>query len=234
MNTVLDHEFPQLVVLNGDLITGENTFLHNSTNYVDEIVAPLVQRRLLWASTYGNHDSDYNLSTQAILAREHRYPYSLTNSMVQGKLAGVSNYYLPVYAYSEFDVYDEVPEALLWFFDSRGGNYYQELSLDGSEVPQGNWVDESVRASHSPQVENLRSFSFIYKYETYRIGHLRDVRKLTKTAIGCQLVYRNEQRARGSLRQGNSISCFLSHSGQCNVGFPRDRRGSKRGTRNQR
>jgi len=144
MNTVLDNECPQLVVLNGDLITGENTFLQNSTDYVDEIVAPLVQRRLLWASTYGNHDNDYNLSTKNILAREHRYPYSLTNSMVQGKLAGVSNYYLPIYAYSEFDIYDEVPEVLLWFFDSRGGNYYQELSSDGSEVPQGNWVDESV------------------------------------------------------------------------------------------
>jgi len=86
MNTVLDNECPQLVVLNGDLITGENTFLQNSTDYVDEIVAPLVRRRLLWASTYGNHDNDYNLSTKNILAREHRYPYSLTNSMVQVNL----------------------------------------------------------------------------------------------------------------------------------------------------
>ena len=51
MNTVLDVESPQLVVLNGDLITGENTYLANSTHYVDEIVQPLVQRGLSWAST---------------------------------------------------------------------------------------------------------------------------------------------------------------------------------------
>lgn len=51
MNTVLDVESPQLVVLNGDLITGENTYLTNSTHYVDEIVQPLVQRGLSWAST---------------------------------------------------------------------------------------------------------------------------------------------------------------------------------------
>jgi len=51
MNTVLDVESPQLVVLNGDLITGENTYLPNSTHYVDEIVQPLVQRGLSWAST---------------------------------------------------------------------------------------------------------------------------------------------------------------------------------------
>lgn len=54
MNTVLDDESPQLVVLNGDLITGENTFKDNSTDYVDEIVAPLVEAGLPWASTYGS------------------------------------------------------------------------------------------------------------------------------------------------------------------------------------
>ena len=67
MNQVFDAESPQLVVLNGDLITGENTFLENSTDYIDEIVAPLVQRKLSWASTYGNHDSAFNLSRDSIL-----------------------------------------------------------------------------------------------------------------------------------------------------------------------
>ena len=50
MNQILDAE-PNtgLVVLNGDLITGENTFLENSTHYIDQIVAPMVQRDLTWA-----------------------------------------------------------------------------------------------------------------------------------------------------------------------------------------
>lgn len=54
IQTVLDSESPQLVVLNGDLITGENTFKENSTDYVDEIVAPIVEAGLPWASTYGS------------------------------------------------------------------------------------------------------------------------------------------------------------------------------------
>lgn len=54
MQTVLDSETPQLVVLNGDLITGENTFRENSTDYVDVIVSPLVKAGLPWASTYGS------------------------------------------------------------------------------------------------------------------------------------------------------------------------------------
>lgn len=54
MRTVLSNETTQLVILNGDLITGENTYKENSTNYVDEIVAPLVEAGLPWASTYGS------------------------------------------------------------------------------------------------------------------------------------------------------------------------------------
>lgn len=54
MQTVLDNEMPQLVVLNGDLITGEDTLKENSTDYVDKIVAPLVKAGLPWASTYGS------------------------------------------------------------------------------------------------------------------------------------------------------------------------------------
>jgi hypothetical protein len=148
MNSVLNVEKPQLVVLNGDLITGENTYLANSSAYVDEIVRPLVARGLAWASTYGNHDSDVNLSRWEILAREKRYvPYSLTQSMVSGPNAGVSNYYLPVFA-SNYP-FDLVPKAILWFFDSRGGNYFQQRDEDGNGVPQPGWVDESVCFSFS-------------------------------------------------------------------------------------
>ncbi|KAJ5698707.1 hypothetical protein N7462_000712 [Penicillium macrosclerotiorum] len=143
INRVLDAESPDLVVLNGDLITGDNAFLENSTVYMDEIVEPLVERGLTWASTYGNHDSAYNLSRAALLAREHRWPNSRTKQMVSGRDAGVTNYYLPVYGAD--DKYStKVPKMLLWFFDSRGGYYYQELDSSGNEVAQPNWVDTSV------------------------------------------------------------------------------------------
>lgn len=54
MRGVLEVESPQLVVLNGDLVTGENTFKQNATDYVDIIVEPLVEAGLPWASTYGS------------------------------------------------------------------------------------------------------------------------------------------------------------------------------------
>lgn len=140
-------------MLNGDLITGENTFKENSTTYVDQIVGPLVQRNLTWASTYGNHDNDYNITGEGILERERSWPNSRTRSMVPGPNAGVTNYYLPVYpanctlpvpgaaaATTELCA----PELILWFFDSRGGHRYQELDAGGNRVGMPNWVDTGV------------------------------------------------------------------------------------------
>lgn len=101
MNSVLDAEpSTNLVVLNGDLITGENTFKENSTTYIDRIVEPMVRRGLTWASTYGNHDSAFNLSREGLFEEEKKWLSSRTGRMVvttNEEEAGVTNYYLPVY-----------------------------------------------------------------------------------------------------------------------------------------
>lgn len=151
MNSILDQESPQLVVLNGDLITGENTFKANSSHYLDEIVVPLVDRNLYWACTYGNHDSQFNLSRQEIFAREKRYPNSLTQSMVPtiGDASGVSNYYLPIYS---ADKRDNTPKVILWFFDSRGGNQFQKVDKNGDVIPVDDFVDQSV-SNYSPRLK---------------------------------------------------------------------------------
>ena len=65
----------------------------------------------------------------------------------------MSNYYLPVFA-SNYPI-DRVPKAILWFFDSRGGNYFQQWDEDGNGVPQPGWVDEAV-CFLSPFTENWR------------------------------------------------------------------------------
>jgi hypothetical protein len=148
MNTILDNEVPQLVVLNGDLITGENTFLENATAYVDMIVQPLAKRGLIWASAYGNHDSGFNISREGIYARERSYPGCMTDKMVHGKSSGLTNYYLPVYPATDgpYAAGEEKPALLLWFFDSRGGNEFQKKDALGNLVGIPEWVNESVSA----------------------------------------------------------------------------------------
>lgn len=146
INEILSYEDQSLVVINGDLITGENTFPDNSSHYVDQIVGPIVQKNVPWSSTYGNHDSDLNCSRTAILARERQQGPSLayTRSDVDDPNAGVSNYYLPIYPSSDPTGATSAPSLILWFFDSRGGNYFGELDSDGNRVGQPNWVDASV------------------------------------------------------------------------------------------
>lgn len=106
MNTVLDSEpSTSLVVLNGDLVTGENTYKENSTRYMDQIVEPMVRRGLSWASVYGNHDESYNLSRRGLWEEERKWLGSRTQRMVGGDDGkegeevgvGLTNYYLPVY-----------------------------------------------------------------------------------------------------------------------------------------
>lgn len=146
INKVLDKEDPGLVVLNGDLITGDNAFLENATIYIEQIVGPLVERNLPWASAYGNHDHQYNLSSDALLAHEQRWPNSRTQKMVAGSEldVGTSNYYLPVYGENSTVVNDSAPDLILWFFDSRGGARFQERDLDGNQIGLENWVDTKV------------------------------------------------------------------------------------------
>jgi hypothetical protein len=148
INTILSTESwtPNLAILNGDLITGENTHLSNATHYIDQIVSPLISRSIPWASAYGNHDLNYNLSTRALLARENEIGghLSLTKSMAPGEesVVGTSNYYLPVYGSAK----GGNPELaiLLWFFDSRGGRAFQKTDGAGQTIQVPGWVDDTV------------------------------------------------------------------------------------------
>lgn len=142
MENVLQKEYPQLVVLNGDLISGEATSRSKSSAYIDRVVAPLVDLGLPWASTYGNHDSELHLNPRQTFEAEKQYPGSLTSRMVSGSgsTPGVTNYYLPIFDHGGNDI----PVFLLWFFDSRGGHVPLRSSGIADPVPRPNWVDDSV------------------------------------------------------------------------------------------
>ncbi|KAJ7762955.1 Metallo-dependent phosphatase-like protein [Mycena metata] len=115
--TVLDNEKPNYVVFNGDMITGENVFKENATNYLDIVYAPTVVRKIPFSSTHGNHDNANNINhAEEIEYEQTRYAeLSYTRSDAGPKPYGNGNYWVPVYVKST----DWVPAAVLWFFDSR-------------------------------------------------------------------------------------------------------------------
>ncbi|KAJ8689638.1 hypothetical protein PTI98_012521 [Pleurotus ostreatus] len=138
MRTVLPSERPDYVVINGDLITGENTFRENSTSLIDEIMGPINEAKIPFSSTQGNHDNQANITHLEEIQRELRVaPMSYTRTAPKGVggAGGEGNYWVPVY----YSVHDKVPALILWFFDSRGG-----FSPGKTSQPVDDWVDESV------------------------------------------------------------------------------------------
>ncbi|KAI1746476.1 Metallo-dependent phosphatase-like protein [Xylaria castorea] len=153
---VLKRESTQLVVLNGDLISGYGTTADNATLYLDQVVAPIVELSLPWATTYGNHDNQaYSRSTD-LLKREQDYKNSLTKNMLpNNSQAGVSNYFLQVYSASGNQ---DIPELTLWFFDSRGGDEPKDW-VDDSVV---NWFKETSANLAQQYKKTIPSLAFFH------------------------------------------------------------------------
>lgn len=146
MKRVLAREDPQLVILNGDLISGEATDRRKSSAYLDSVVEPLSDLDIPWASTYGNHDSRQTLDPREIFEQEKKYSNSLTSRMVSAFEAGVTNYYLPVFSHGSSSSKESTstPALILWFFDSRGGHIPRQKTGIIDPIHRPNWVDDSV------------------------------------------------------------------------------------------
>lgn len=151
MSSILSKEDIDLVVMNGDLVSGEMTKKADSGKHIPNVVSPLVDGGYQWASTYGNHDSGVKFDPKEdMYEAEHKYTNSLTQSLVSGDKAGITNYYLPVFSHGDSNT--TTPALLLWFFDSKGGQYYQKEGKEGPAVNRPTWIDESVRNLYRPRL----------------------------------------------------------------------------------
>ncbi|KAI0711211.1 Metallo-dependent phosphatase [Earliella scabrosa] len=147
MNTVLASEKPDYAVINGDLVTGENTFRENSTRLIDQIVGPLNKFKVPFSSTHGNHDNQPNISHAEEIRREQqvaRLSYTRSApSWADGEGYGSGTYWVPVYT----KPWDFRPSLILWFFDSRGGF---SLGANSTRVPDhvhpsvATWIERTV------------------------------------------------------------------------------------------
>lgn len=128
MKLFLQLEKPDLVVLTGDQITGENIPVGNSTdNYATKaygnIVSGLENQNIPWASAYGNHDMGKAFKREDLLLAELEYKNS-RSQLGPSSITGITNYWIPIYGSDiknknmNGDI--EVPKVILWFFDSNG------------------------------------------------------------------------------------------------------------------
>jgi hypothetical protein len=135
------------VVLNGDLISCEWVAPQDANGIIDQIIAPIVERNMPFAATFGNHDASQTCSTKAMsdhmwndVKGSNGQKLSFTTQSVQGVVeeVGWSNHYIPIYSSADGNEL----AMLLWFFDSKGGRVFQPGAGD-KQLP--NWVDQKVR-----------------------------------------------------------------------------------------
>lgn len=97
IETILDDEKPDLVVLSGDQVEGPTA--PDTQTAIFKIAAPLIERSIPYAAIFGNHDDEgvHSLPRTVQMSLMENLPYSLSRRGPE-ELTGVGNYYVEVLA----------------------------------------------------------------------------------------------------------------------------------------
>lgn len=124
--TVIEREKPDLVVLTGDLVCTKDT-----RNAWLKFAQTFIDAKVPWAVMFGNHDSEYELTTEEIINTIAGLPYNVTVSGPDD-ISGNGNYILPIQSSKS-----NKTEALCYIFDSHS-SFKPRTNLGDYE-----WIDFS-------------------------------------------------------------------------------------------
>ncbi|CAN0907888.1 Probable inactive purple acid phosphatase 16 [Linum grandiflorum] len=163
ISSVLDTEKPDFAVYLGDLITANNIAIANASAYWDQAISPARDRRIPWATVFGNHDDakfEWPAEWNSSGIPEIRCPpggadcsfrgtgrvelmqkevdkdgkgLSFSGSGPTSLRPSVSNYVIPVGSSGV----GSPPVLLMYFLDSGGGSYPGFISSAQSAWLQG-------------------------------------------------------------------------------------------------
>ncbi len=136
MAQVLDAEKPQLVVLTGDVLGAAKEVRET----MELCSRPMVERRIPWAVTLGNHDDEGTGDRRGLMDVIASLPYSLSQHGPR-EITGVGNYTLPVHSADGKEA-----KWILYFLDSNA--YPPEKSLgkyDWIHTDQVDWYRRTSR-----------------------------------------------------------------------------------------
>jgi Calcineurin-like phosphoesterase len=200
---VLQVERPDLVVLTGDVIQGDQAA--DPAAAWSLAVSPMEQRGVPWAAVLGNHDDEGTLDRRALMAVQERFAGSLSESGPE-HVSGASNFVLEVRGSRS----DETVAAL-YFFDSHsysrtGVGGYAWLAHD-----QVIWYREraAALAGGGPPPPALAFLHIpLPEYETaWREGE--DVRGGKSESVCCPLL--NSGMFTAFYEQGAVLAVFCGH-----------------------
>lgn len=152
MEMILDKEKPDLVVLTGDIVTHGNPF-----NGWREVTKPMVDRKIQWVTTLGNHDSEDEIPRATVYDSIRTIPYNVSPNPEQ-IAKGMYDFSLPITGNNGTE------SAVLYFFDSHA---YTKPNMPGYydwiKLPQILWYkNEAARYKEKNNGKTLPALAFFH------------------------------------------------------------------------
>lgn len=129
LDTMLELEKPDMVVLTGDQIFGDEA--PDSETAVFKALYPFISRKIPFAVTMGNHDDEGSMTRAEIMSLSADLPYSVA-AVGPEEVAGVGNYVVPIEGYSTRNT-----AITLYFLDTH------KYSPNPKVTPGYDWIKES-------------------------------------------------------------------------------------------
>ena len=157
MESILDTEKPDFVVLTGDIVWSKGVSDSNIRKGWTEVTAPLVKRKIRWTATLGNHDSEGTMSRTQIYNMVKSLPYNSSLPNPKG-VSGEGNFCLPI------ETASNKTASALYFFDSHA---YTDKSLPGTydwiKPDQIKWYKQcSDQLKHTNRGKAVPSLCFFH------------------------------------------------------------------------
>jgi hypothetical protein len=157
MNYILNSESPDFVVFSGDQITGNN-IVNNATAVMRKVYSAVEGARVPFFSIFGNHDdlkldppdprNSITSRTELLDFEKSTYPTlsQTCSNRCPNLLPSVSNYYQIITDPTG------TPLVVLYFLDSGGGSYEEDLFTNITD-----WLQEITL-----ELSNLTSLTFVH------------------------------------------------------------------------
>jgi predicted MPP superfamily phosphohydrolase len=162
IESVLDDEKPDLVILSGDQVEGPAA--PDTQTAIFKITAPLIERKIPYAAIFGNHDdeSDLSLSRAQQMDILQTLPYSLSHPGPRD-VDGVGNYYVEVLAPSP----SQHSAITIYLLDTHGlspdeKNYKGYDWLKPSQISWFKSTAQGLRAEHKKYTHIHLDMAFIH------------------------------------------------------------------------
>ena len=135
MAEVLDAEKPDLIIFTGDVVTAKP-----AKDGLKAALTPVIERKLPFAVTFGNHDDENDLTRAELLTVLKGFEGNLTSSTAG--ITGVSNYILPINGSNSDNA-----ASVLYIFDSNSYSPLKDVKGYGwIERDQIDWYMKSSKA----------------------------------------------------------------------------------------